>query len=87
MPMCANNKMLWTEAGQDWLVAATAKMAAINDYTASRIASSLQLVDKMQPDLKACATLTLEKMKHQVDSSKSPMTASGIDTFLKGMQT
>ena len=87
MPMCANNKMLWTAAGQEWLIETTAKMATINDYTASRIASSLQLVDKMPPDLKACATLTLEKMKHQVDSSKSPMTASGIDTFLKGIQT
>jgi aminopeptidase N len=84
VPMCANNKMLWTEPGQKWLTETAAKIATVNDYTASRIVSCLQLVDKMPTDLKARVILTLENMQHQVDSSKAPMTASRIDTFLKG---
>lgn len=84
MPMCANNKMLWSEEGQHWLTETAVRMSQINDFTAGRMVGCLQLVGKMPDDLKKRVIQTLEQIKQNVDVKKAPMTAGSIDAFLKG---
>ncbi len=84
LAMTANNRMLWTEHGQTWLAQTVAKLAAVNDFTASRMLGCLGLVANMPDDLKPRVIITLTEVQQALDPAKAPMTSSRADVFLKG---
>jgi len=86
LSMTMNNRMLWTEAGQDWLAETAARMARVNDFTASRMVDCLQLVGKMRDNLRPLVINTLKRIEREIDSSKAPMTEARVEAFLKGAE-
>lgn len=84
MPMCSNNRMLWTDDGQNWLAESIVKLSEINDYTAARMAGCLQMAGRMPELLKLRVIQTLQETKNGINPKKAPAAAGRIDAFLKG---
>jgi aminopeptidase N len=83
LTMTGNNRVLWTEKGQAWLADTVAKMAAVNDFTASRMIACLQMAGKMRDNIRPRAVRTLETIEQKLAGIKAPMTASRAAAFLK----
>jgi len=82
MPMTNNNKLLWTPEGMDWLVSTVVKLTPENENTALRLADCLQLVRKLDDDIKPLAVDALETMRNQIDAEKHPSISGRINSFL-----
>ena len=82
LPMGANNKMLWTDKGINWLMETVIRFAPINESCTVRLLASFRMVDKLADDLKSKVVSALEKMRADVDKSECPWVAGRIDDYL-----
>ncbi len=82
LPMTANNKMLWTDRGINWVKETAIRMTPINENTTIRLVACFQQVNKLAPDLKPMVIAALEAIKKTVDPAKFPSVAGRINTYL-----
>ncbi len=84
LPMAANNKMLWTDQGIQWLAASVIELAAINATTASRLLNAFQHVRNLKPGLQEKVKRALDNIAHQVPEKESPTIHSQTSAYLSG---
>jgi len=82
LPVASNNRMLWTDAGIDWLARTVARLAPVNENTAIRLAAAFQHVARLSDDLKPRVVKALEAMREGVDAAKSASVAGRIRAYL-----
>jgi aminopeptidase N len=82
LPMAGNNKMLWTDAGIDWVRETVCRLAPINENTALRLVSCFQLAHQLADDLKPKVLKALEDMRRGLDASITPSIAGRIEAYL-----
>ena len=82
LPFTANNKMLWTARGIDWIAQTVCRLAPVNDNTALRLLACFRLVDRLADDLRPAVTAALEAVVRGVDSAAAPATAGRARAFL-----
>jgi aminopeptidase N len=84
LPMAGNNKMVWTDRGLAWMADTVARLAAVNENTAIRLAAAFQLVHRLADDLKPKVVAALETMRRRVDAAAAPSVAGRIQAYLEG---
>lgn len=72
LPMAANNKMVWTDRGIQWLVATVIELAPVNATTTSRLLNTFQHVNRLKPELRQKVTASLERILQEVSETASP---------------
>jgi aminopeptidase N len=80
----ANNRMLWTERGIDWLTETVIKLAPVNENTANRLAACFQHVDSLAADLKPRVRSALQAMYDRIDGAAAPSTRGRLEAYLQG---
>ncbi len=66
LPMAANNKMVWTDQGIQWVVDSVIELADINATTASRLLNTFQHVRSLKPGLQEKVKQALGAIVQQV---------------------
>ena len=87
LPMAANNKMLWTDQGIQWLAASVIELAAINATTASRLLNAFQHVRNLKPGLQEKVKRALNAIAHQVPEKESPTIHSQTSAYLSSVES
>lgn len=87
VPMAANNKILWTDRGINWVADTVIRLSGINEMTAGRLLACFQLVDSLAPDLKPKVLAALQHMQSEIKPDKAPSVSGRIAAFLKGTTT
>jgi aminopeptidase N len=82
LPMAANNGLLWSERGLDWFRRTVTEQAGINENTALRIASALQMATQLPDDLRPDVLRTLERIRSAIDATACPALAGRLDAYL-----
>jgi aminopeptidase N len=72
LPMAANNKMVWTDRGIQWLVETIIELAPINATTTSRMLNTFQHVHRLKPELRDKVTTSLRRIVQEVSEAASP---------------
>lgn len=85
VPMAANNKVLWTEAGVAWLAEQVIDLAPVSATTANRMLSALKHVAMLRQPLKAWATEALERIVAKVPAEVSPTIHGQALAYLAGL--
>lgn len=85
LPMSANNKMLWTDRGIDWLAATAIRVAPVNENTAVRLIGAFRQVARLADDLRPRVVAALETMRDGIDGITAPSAAGRIHTYLQGL--
>jgi aminopeptidase N len=84
LPMAHNNKKVWTDQGIRWVKDTVVWLAAINDYTASRLLNVFQHCHNLRPTLRPKVQAALEQILVQVPEKVSPMIHGQAKTYLGG---
>ncbi len=78
--MAANNKMVWTDRGIEWLTNAVIELASINSYNASRLLNTFQQVRRLKPDLqkkvRSALTTIMEEIPPKISATVHQQAAS-----------
>ncbi|NQT92527.1 MAG: M1 family metallopeptidase [Lentisphaerae bacterium] len=85
LPMSANNKMLWTDRGIDWLAETAISVAPINENTAVRLVGAFRQVARLADDLRPRVVAALERMRDGIDDTVAPSVSGRIRAYLKGL--
>jgi aminopeptidase N len=72
LPMAANNKMVWTERGIDWIGDAVIELAPINPVTTGRLLNTFQQVKNVRSPLREKVESALARIMKNVSEEKSP---------------
>ncbi|MDA0991390.1 MAG: M1 family metallopeptidase, partial [Verrucomicrobia bacterium] len=84
MPMTGNNKMLWTDAGLQWLTEMIISLAPASENTTIRLLACLQQVNDLAPDLKPKVVAALQAMDAAIDNKALPSVGGRIAAYLAG---
>ena len=87
LPMAANNKMLWTDQGIQWVASSVIELAAINATTASRLLNAFQHVRTLKPGLQEKVKRALNAIAHQVPEKESPTIHSQTSAYLSSVES
>ncbi len=82
LPVAANNRVLWTARGLDWLADTVIKLAPVNENTAIRLLGCLQLVRRLDDDLRPPALAALERMRAGIDPARAPSVLGRVRAYL-----
>lgn len=85
LPMAANNKMIWTERGIQWLTDTIIELAPINATTTGRMLNTFQQVRNLKPQLKEKVKAALEQIVDRVSVETSPAVYGQASAYLKGV--
>ncbi len=66
LPMAANNKMVWTDEGIQWLTDIIIELSPVNATTTSRLLNTFQHVQRLREPLKEKVTAALEVIVREV---------------------
>jgi aminopeptidase N len=72
LPMASNTRMVWTDRGIRWVRDTVIKLAAINDYAASRLLNVFQHCRNLRPALREPVSSALERIADRVPEDVSP---------------
>jgi aminopeptidase N len=81
--MAANNKMVWTDQGIQWLTSTLIELAGINAYTASRLLNTFQQVRRLKPDLQAKVKSALAEIVDKVPRDVSATVHEQARSYLE----
>lgn len=84
--MAANNRMLWTQRGIQWIRDTVIRLAKINENTAVRLISCFQLVDKLDEDLREPVLEALLGIRKNIDWKACPSLAGRLDAYIGAAQ-
>jgi aminopeptidase N len=82
LPLAANNRLLWTRRGLEWMRRTVLAQAAVNENTALRLVSALQMARKLPDDLGPEVLKVLRDIRAGVDARAYPSLAGRVDAFL-----
>lgn len=82
LPMAANNKMVWTDRGIEWVADTVIELASINGYVASRLLNAFQLAGRLREDLQSLVLPALERIVREVPESVSPTVNGQAKAYL-----
>ena len=82
LPITANNKLLWTDRGLQWVADAAARLAPVNEYTAARMLACFGQVRQLGTDLKPRVLAALESVRSRIDREAVPTVAGRLDAYL-----
>ena len=82
LPMTANNSMLWTDRGINWIADTAIRLAGINENSAIRLIACFGHVARLADDLKPKVISALERILEEVDKSVAPSVAGRVETYL-----
>ncbi len=81
LPMLNNNKMLWTDAGMEWLTDAVVRVADVSEYVAVSLLDALQQTPHLRRELKPLAQRTLDHLADIIDPVTHPSVAGRIALY------
>ncbi|MCU0586987.1 MAG: DUF3458 domain-containing protein [Syntrophobacteraceae bacterium] len=84
LPMAANNKMVWTDRGIQWLTETVIDLAPVNATTTSRLLNTFQHVSRLKPELRAKVTESLQRIVNEVSEMVSPTIHGQARAYLGG---
>lgn len=84
LPMAANNKMVWTDRGIQWVSDTVIELAAINTTTAGRLLNVFQHVKMLKPALQGKVIQALERIVANVTKEKNPVIHGQAAAYLAG---
>ena len=84
LPMAANNKMVWTDRGIQWITDTIIELAPINATTTGRLLNTFQHVGKLKPQLREKVRAALERIVESVSEHDSPAVYGQASAYLKG---
>ncbi|MBM4325863.1 MAG: DUF3458 domain-containing protein [Deltaproteobacteria bacterium] len=82
LTMAANNKMIWTDRGIQWIADTVSWMARINDYNASRMLNTFQHCRRLKPELRVKVQTALEQIIENVPEKISPTIQGQAKAYL-----
>ncbi len=80
--MAANNKMVWTDQGIEWLTNAVVELAGINGYNASRLLNTFQQVRRLKTGLQTKVRSVLAEIVDKVPRSTSATVHEQAKSYL-----
>ncbi len=83
LSMAANNKMVWTEHGIEWVAGKVIELASINPATAGRLLNTFQHVRILKPELKAPVVKALERIILEVTKETSASINGQASAYLE----
>lgn len=86
VPMAANNKMLWTEQGLDWLAGKIIELGPRNPTTTSRMLGAFKMVAELREPLKGLTANALERIANEVGPDDSPTIHGQAKAYLQGLK-
>jgi aminopeptidase N len=72
LSMAANNKMVWTDRGIDWVADTVIELAPINWFTGSRLLNTFQQVKRLKPDVQGKVRSALQRIAEGVPADVAP---------------
>lgn len=84
LPMAANNKMVWTDRGIQWLVDTVIELAPVNATTTSRLLNTFQHVNRLKPELREKVMASLRRIVEEVSEAESPTIHGQARAYLGG---
>ncbi len=85
VPMAANNKMLWTEQGINWLADRVIELGPRNPTTTSRMLGAFKMVAELREPLRGWTAAALERIAAGVGPDASPTVHGQAQAYLKGL--
>jgi aminopeptidase N len=82
LPMAANNKMVWTDRGINWMADTVISLARVNITTTGRLLNTFQHVALLKPDLKSKVKASLERIVGNVSESETPAIYGQANAYL-----
>lgn len=82
LTMAANNKMVWTDTGIQWVADTVTELAPINGYVASRLLNVFQMARKLRPSVKGKVLDALQRIARDVPDEVSPTVHNQALTYL-----
>jgi aminopeptidase N len=82
LPMAANNKMVWTDRGIQWITDTIIELAPINATTTSRLLNTFQHVQRLKPELQEKVRASLDRILTQVSLADSPTVHGQAKAYL-----
>ncbi|MFZ5996162.1 MAG: DUF3458 domain-containing protein [Nitrospirota bacterium] len=86
LPMAANNKMIWTDKGIEWITGTIIELAPINATITGRLLNTFQQVRNMKPQLRVKVKAALERIVDRVAPETSPAVYGQASAYLKGVE-
>ena len=81
LPMLANSRMLWSEAGMEWLTDVVVRVADVSEYVAVGLLEGLQQAPHLRGDLKPLVARTLTHLGDIIDPVTHPSVAGRIALY------
>ncbi len=81
LPMLANSRMLWSEAGLEWLTDAVVRVADVSEYVAVSLLDALQQAPHLRGELKPLVARTLAHLGDIIDPVTHPSVAGRIALY------
>lgn len=72
LPMAANNKMVWSDRGIEWVADTVIELSPVNTTTASRLLNTFQHVKKLKQELRSRTTACLERIVRHISHEENP---------------
>jgi aminopeptidase N len=85
LPMAANNKMVWTDGGIEWVTDTVIELAPLNATTTGRLLNTFQQVKKLKPQLRGKVKTALERIVENVSPENCPAVYGQAEAYLKGL--
>lgn len=86
LPMAANNKMVWSSRGIEWITGKIIELAPINATTTGRLLNTFQHVRLMKPHLQASVKQALENIIQGVSKAECPAVYGQAKAYLDGLK-
>lgn len=83
LTMAANNKMVWTDRGVQWVADTVIELTPINWFSASRLLNTFQHVKTLKPDLQSKVRPALERILHEIPDELSPAIHAQAAAYLE----
>jgi aminopeptidase N len=83
LPMAANNKMVWTDRGIQWITETIIELAPINPTTTGRLLNAFQQVRRLKPPLQEKVRAALQQIVRKVPEQESPAVYGQANAYLK----
>lgn len=82
MSMAANNKMLWTDRGLQWMADVIVRLSAVNPVIPSRLIECFQLAGSLAADLKPKVVFALESIIRRLEGAQAPSVTGRARAYL-----
>ena len=82
LPLAANNGLLWTTRGLAWIRDTVLSQAQVNENTAIRLVSALQMAARLPDDLRPKVLAVLREIRAGIDADGCAALAGRVAAFL-----